>query len=218
MATMKKFNSPQQRPLPVFLLADVSGSMGADGKINALNQSVREMIATFAREENLPAAIQVCIITFGGEARLHTPLQPAARVTWRDMRADGGTPMGRAMEMAAELLENPGLVPSNAYCPTVVLVSDGQPTDNWRPGLERLTSQGRARKADRIALAIGADADEDMMVQFLNDVEKWVFHAQDARKIQQFFRYVSWNISSRSRSANPNVIMPMGEPFSLDNF
>ena len=40
------------------------------------------------------------IVTFGGEARLHTPLQPASAVKWSDMVADGGTPMGQAMTMA----------------------------------------------------------------------------------------------------------------------
>ena len=94
---LKEFTSTAARPLPVILLADVSGSMASEGKIDALNQSVREMLATFASTDDLRAEIHVAIITFGGDARLHTPLQVASAVKWSDMVADGGTPMGQAM-------------------------------------------------------------------------------------------------------------------------
>lgn len=53
------------RPLPVIVLADVSGSMAVNGKIDALNDAVSEMIATFAEEEDTRAVIHVSVITFG---------------------------------------------------------------------------------------------------------------------------------------------------------
>ena len=37
MATLKDFTVTKPRPLPVILLADVSGSMASEGKIDALN-------------------------------------------------------------------------------------------------------------------------------------------------------------------------------------
>src|SRR5437763_1821259 len=52
MSRLKEFTVPSARPLPVVLLADVSGSMSADGKIDALNAAVAEMLAAFAEEED----------------------------------------------------------------------------------------------------------------------------------------------------------------------
>lgn len=218
MNALKEFAQSRPRPLPVVLLADVSGSMGQDGKIEALNQAVREMVSTFGAESDPRAEIQVCVITFGGEARLHTPLQAARTVGWSDLQAGGGTPMGEAMTLAAGLIDDEQQIPSRAYRPTVLLVSDGIPTDDWQTGLRRLTKEGRAQKADRLALAIGGDADEKMLEAFLADSTRRVFRAEDARNIRAFFRFATMSVTSRSRSANPNVVPPIEDPFSLDQF
>lgn len=216
MSEFKAFTTSSARPLPVILLADVSGSMDAEGKIGALNQAVREMLQTFAESSELRAEIQVAVITFGDQAQLHTRLQPASQIAWTDLSASGSTPMGRAMELAADLIEDREQLPSRAYRPTVLLVSDGQPTDAWEQGLARLTTQGRAQKADRMALAIGADADEAMLRRFLAGPEKRLFRAQDARQIKEFFRLVTMSVSGRSRSANPNDAPPLQDPFDLE--
>lgn len=216
MSQLKEFTTSAARPLPVILLADVSGSMSVEGKIDALNQAVRDMLATFSGGDDLRAEIHVAIITFGGEARVHTPLQAARAVVWSDMVAGGGTPMGQAMVMAAELVEDRDKIPARAYRPTVVLISDGQPTDPWQTGLDRIARQGRAQKADRMALAIGGDADVDMLRRFVADERKEVFVAADARRIKDFFQFLSMTVTARSRSANPNDIPQMQSPFDLD--
>ena len=47
-AKLKAFAAPTARPLPVLVLADASGSMSQEGKIDALNVALREMISSFA--------------------------------------------------------------------------------------------------------------------------------------------------------------------------
>ena len=47
--------APQSRPLPVFVLADISGSMSVNGKIDALNEALKTMILSFGRESRLRA-------------------------------------------------------------------------------------------------------------------------------------------------------------------
>lgn len=204
MATLKEFTRSTPRPLPVILLADVSGSMAPEGKIQALNQSVRDMLSTFSDQEDMRADVQVSVVAFGGAARVHTELQSARDVKWGDMQADGGTPMGEAMSITADMIEDKSKIPSRAYRPTIVLVSDGHPTDDWKAGYDRLLLSERAQKADRLAMAIGSDADEAMLEQFMSDPSVGVFHANDAAQIQQFFRYVTMSVTQRSKSANPN--------------
>jgi len=71
MTTLKEFTAPTARPLPVIILADVSGSMATEGKIQALNHAVKEMIEAFREEDDLRAQIQVAVITFGaGDAKV----------------------------------------------------------------------------------------------------------------------------------------------------
>lgn len=216
MATLKKFSTTAARPLPVIVLADVSGSMASEGKITALNRAVRDMVSSFAAEEEGRAEIQVAIITFGDSSQLHTELQPAGQIEWADMSAGGLTPMGAAMELAADLIDDREAIPARAYRPTVVLVSDGIPTDDWATGLRRLTGEGRGSKAFRLALAIGGDADEGMLREFAGGPEATLYRAEDARRIRQFFEFLTMTVTHRSRSINPNAVPQVSSPFDLE--
>lgn len=209
---LKAFAAPQARPLPVIVLADVSGSMSENGKIDALNVALKEMISSFAKEPRLRAEIQVGLITFGGrEAHEHLPLVAANLIGGVEaFEATGATPMGSAFALAHKLLENKEQIPSRAYRPVLVLVSDGAPTDAWEAPLAALKASERGQKATRFAMAIGADADYNMLAQFTNDKEAPVFRADEARDIVRFFRMVTMSVVSRSSSATPD------QPVSLN--
>lgn len=218
MSSLKQFTISAPRPLPVIVLADVSGSMSENGKIQALNASLKDMIVTFGKESRMRAEIQVGLITFGGMARTHTDLTPANRITgFTDMSASGQTPMGAAFELACELLEDKERIPSRAYRPVLILLSDGLPTDEWEKPLERLCQAERAKKATRLAMAIGPDADEKMLKDFANDPEAPIFRAHNARDIHRFFRAVTMSVTCRSTSQNPNAAAPLIIPPPADD-
>ncbi|MFW5980943.1 MAG: vWA domain-containing protein [bacterium] len=203
---LNEFVRQEARPLPVILLLDVSGSMYGE-KIMALNKSVRSMIDNFADEESTQAEIHVAVVTFGGKVALHTDLKPAREIKWEDMNADGYTPLGAALDIASEIIEDKDKIPSRSYRPSVVLVSDGMPNDeDWEEKLNNFVNKGRTEKCDRWALGIGADANEAILEQFLGDREKKVFHAEDAVDIVKFFRFITMSTTSRSRSTNPNKV------------
>jgi len=205
---MKQFAAQTARPLPVIILADVSGSMEENAKIHSLKTALQGMIASFAKEGRLNAEIQVAVVTFGGEgAREHLKLTPAHMIErMDDLVAAGGTPMGSAFRLVAEMVENKELIPARAYRPTIVLVSDGWPTDDWEDAFKALTHSERAKKATRMAMAIGSDADKKMMASFINDPETPVFEAHHDQDIVRFFRAVSMSVTNRSRSTTPNQI------------
>ena len=205
---MREFAASKPRPLPVIILADTSGSMSIDGKMEALTLALKDMLISFSKENHLNAIIQVAIIAFGGEnASIILPLTSANEISgMQDLVASGGTPMGSAMTMARDLLEDKEQIPSRAYKPTLVLVSDGNPTDSWEQPFAELQESERASKAVRIAMGIGADANIHMLKQFINDPEMPVFKAHDAKDISRFFRAVSMSVTLRSRSTKPNQI------------
>jgi uncharacterized protein YegL len=218
----KDFTSSTMKPLPVIVLADVSGSMRKEGKIDALNGAIKKMIDTFADEEDLRAEIQVSIITFGDTAaRVHTELQAASQVEWTGMEANGGTPMGHAMDLANEMIEDQSRVPSEAYRPTLVLVSDGKPNDrdrNFYECLSRLIDEGRSSKAERIALGIGGDTNQEVLERFVNDPDKPIFSADDAGQIKEFFELVTMSVTKRSQSADPNSVPPVDDSTTINYF
>ena len=213
MATLKNFQSQSARPLPVILLADTSGSMSVDGKIDALNKSLKDMIGTFASESRLRAELQVAVITFGGTANVHLSLTAAHKIEHiNNLPADGGTPMGAAFTLAANMIEDKEQIPSRAYKPVVILVSDGHPTDNFASGLEQLMNGERSAKATRFAMGIGSDADFSLLGDFANDIEAPVFKAENARDIHRFFKAVTLSVTARSQSTTPNQTVPLSLP------
>ncbi len=207
---MTKFNPAnftvaKAKPLPVILLLDVSGSMGGES-IKQLNIAVKEMISDFASAEKNEVEILVSIITFGSEVLLHTPYTSAKDIDWKDLTVSGSTPMGTAFSMVKAMIEDKETTPSRAYRPTIVLVSDGEPTDSWEQPLRALVNDGRSNKCDRMAMAIGGAASNSVLNEFISGTENKVFTAADASQIQEFFKFVTMSVTTRTNSQNANVV------------
>ncbi|MEV0328963.1 VWA domain-containing protein [Micromonospora echinospora] len=195
------------RPLPVVVLADVSGSMAQDGKIDVLNQSISAMIRSFAAEDTVRGEILVGVVTFGGDgARLHHPPVPAREAQWTDMAASGRTPLGGALDLLADLLQDEEIIPRRAFQPTLVLVSDGMPTDEWHEALTRLLGTERGGKAVRLAVGIGQDMDQDaftVLNQFVANPAIPVMRADEIHRLSSFFAWVTMSVTTRVRSGRP---------------
>ena len=200
-----KFTAPKAKPLPVILLLDVSGSMSGP-KICNLNDAVRDMLNVFGDTENSETEIWVAIITFGAQVKLHQSLVSAGNIQWQDLSADGTTPLGVALEMAKAMIEDKDVVPSRAYRPTVVLVSDGQPDSGWEKPLNKFISDGRSAKCDRMAMAIGAGADESVLGKFIAGTQNPLFYAENAKQLRDFFKFVTMSVTIRTKSQTPNVV------------
>jgi uncharacterized protein YegL len=206
MENLNELIIQKARPLPVIILADSSGSMASDNKIGILNNAIREMIDSLKNENSLRAEIYFSVITFGeGGARPHLNFTKSNEINWHDLTPNGVTPMGDAFTITKTLLEDKNIIPSRSYAPTLVLLSDGMPTDNWEDPLNLLLSSPRASKAFRIAMSIGAGQDgKAVLKKFLGDSELEVFEAIQARDIKKFFRFVTMSVSQRAKSINPN--------------
>src|SRR5271169_307672 len=127
------------RPLHFIWILDCSGSMGGD-KIQQLNFAIREALPAMrdTADDNPNAQVLVRAVTFSTGARWHVSNPtPVASFTWTDVRASGVTDMGKALSMVAEQLKIPPMS-DRALPPVLVLVSDGQPTDNFTGGLKAL--------------------------------------------------------------------------------
>jgi len=120
-------------------------------------------------------------------------------------------------------LEDKDVIPSRACRPTVVLVSDGQPTDGWESPFEALITQGRSSKCFFMAMGIGENPGKQILEQFISQtpvlakvngtpVPNTVFHATDADKIHEFFRKVTMSETTRSKSQTPNAVPTSAEP------
>jgi len=202
----KKFSVPEAQPIPIVLLLDVSTSMHGV-KIDALNAAAKEMIASFSHEMGEFSTV-IAVITFGSAVSCHfnPPYKKSQEIEWIDLAVSGSTPMGEALKMAKSLIEDKETTKGKWYRPAVILISDGQPTDEWEAPMNDFINEGRSSKCDRMAMAIGHDANEAVLGRFTAGTENQLFFAHDAKDIHKFFKLVVMSVSKRSRSTNPNVL------------
>ncbi len=213
------FMRPEGRTLPVFLLIDVSGSMRGK-KIDTVNVAIKEMINTFKGIENPRGVINLCIITFDDQATVIKPLSAISDADVFELQAGGNTSMGLSFEKVTEMIEDYNVVSSRSYTPTIVLISDGNPTDyrvygkdeeqikKW-PSLNKLHTSERSSKAVRLAMGIGDDVNLELLKAFVNNPQIPIIRGKDNSTISKFFQWVTMTVSVRSVSADPNNIPQM---------
>jgi uncharacterized protein YegL len=206
MDTLNDFLIQKARPLPVIVAVDRSGSMSADGKIDALNIALKDFIDSIKNEDSAKAEIQIALFSFGNEnATCDLSLTSIDNAVFQTYGASGRTPMGKAFKMMKELVEDRDQIPSRSYKPTIVLLTDGQPNDEWQSSMYELINDGRSAKAFRIAMAIGDDADKDMLSKFVSSPE-YLITGESTRDIRKFFRFVTMSVTQRMKSQSPDML------------
>ena len=213
------YKAPEAKKLPVILLLDVSGSM-CGAKIDSLYDATIDMIGTFVAAQAKEQIIDVAIITFGDSVDLHTSYTPVKDLQEKGISkfvASGMTPMGTALRMAKDMIEDKNVTPSRIYRPAVVLVSDGGPNDSWERPMDEFINDGRAAKCQRFAVAIGNDADRSVLERFTQDPNAVLF-AEDAKDISEQFKTISMSISTMASTPDSkSVPKPSVEPKYDDN-
>ncbi len=170
-----EFARNSEQRCPCVLLLDTSGSMGEvvadsgrdlgytvqqDGqtyravsggttRIDLLNAGIRAYHTDIMQDSMASLRVEVSVITFGGTVQTVTPFVTVHDFTPPTLTANGDTPMGAAIFQAIEAVtERKRLLKQNGIeylRPWVILVTDGEPTDAWKPAAARV-KEGEAKK------------------------------------------------------------------------
>jgi uncharacterized protein YegL len=183
------------RPLHFIWICDCSGSMSVNGKIESLNNAIRDVIPLMQQEadRNPNAEILIRVIQFSSGAQWHTAQPtPIHDFKWTDLVAvvNGVTDMGNAMMLLAAELKSPPMT-DRALPPVLVLISDGQPTDDFSSGLKQLMEQPWGKKAVRIAIAVGTDADYEPLQKFIGHSEIQPLQANNPESLVKQIKWAS---------------------------
>lgn len=214
-----------KRELHFIWIVDCSGSMDGE-KIRSLNQAIHEALPQMRQvaDENPFAQILIRVIKFstGAQWQIPTPT-PVHEFKWTDLSAYGTTSLGEALRLAAQQLTMPPM-PERALPPVLVLVSDGQPTDNFEKGLKELLALPWGRKAVRVAIAIGRDCDREVLKRFIDNVEIEPLEANNPEALARSIRWVSTKVvqaasspPSQASSSTSKQNVPIQVPTDLTN-
>lgn len=207
MPLLDEVVSVPRRTMTLFFLIDTSGSMEGN-KIGAVNDAVVNVLPMLDEisQTNPDAEIKVAALEFSsGTKWLYTEPKLASEFVWQDVRAGGLTSLGAACAELSSKLSRSGYMQaaSGSFAPAIILLSDGGPTDDFQSGLAKLKANNWFKAAIKVAIAIGDDADKDVLKDFTGSSEA-VFTVHNIEALKQIIRVVavtSSQIGSKSSTA-----------------
>ena len=193
-----------RRQLQVILALDCSGSMQGD-RIASLNYALRTTLPELRKvaEENPEIDVRLRVLRFSTEAQWHVadPV-PVADARWSDLTAGGETSMGAAFRLIGEALT---AMPGRQLPPVVVLASDGYPTDDFEAGLDAFFASDHAAAAIRLAIAIGGEADMEVLERFIRHPSLKPLRANNASDL---VRHIKWATTAPVKTASSPTNAP----------
>jgi len=207
-----------RRTMVLFFMVDTSGSMHGT-KIGTVNTAIEEVLPVIAdlSENNADAEIKVAVLDFSTEAKWLTPAPILAKdYVWNALEVGGLTALGEACLKLNEKLSRSEFMNEvvGSFAPAIFLMSDGEPTDSYSRGLEKLRQNNWFKKAIKVAVAIGNDANTKVLEEFTGSVESVLtVHTPEAlKKMITFISVTASEIGSKSSSVGLGNIGASNDP------
>jgi uncharacterized protein YegL len=204
--------SQRSRRLPVYILADTSGSMAGE-PIVAVNQGLQMLKSELENEPRAVQTVWLCLISFGGQARLEVPLTELMAFNPPRLGAGGGTPLGEALRLLNQSIDEDLVLTtgqgSGDYKPLVFIFTDGEPTDDWRTAAQEVKQRARARTANIIAVGCGPQVNDAT----LKELTESAIH-MDSTSAGSFQKLIQWmsqsvkQVSVKPASGAPGAAAP----------
>jgi uncharacterized protein YegL len=179
--------------LDVVFVVDCSGSMSGE-RIGALNWAAKTVVPTMRAhaDEHPDIQLRIRVLRFGTGAAFATPHpEPIERFVWSNLVASGESDMGTAFRLLAAAFDAAGAANSATLPPVIVLFSDGYPSDDAEGGLAALLATDLGSRAVRIPIAIGQDADMQLLRGFSSDPALAPLRSPDVEMLVGRMRWVS---------------------------
>lgn len=183
-----------RRTMVLFFLVDTSGSMSGD-KIGAVNEAIREVIPEIndISSENADAQIKIAVLDFSSGAHwIYDKPVEADQFVWNNLEVGGLTDMGVAFKMLNEKLSRTEFMSdiTGSYAPAIFMMSDGAPTDDYKKELEELRKNKWFKVGIKVAVAIGDDANTDILKEFTGNEES-VTRVRTPEALKKMIRFAS---------------------------
>jgi uncharacterized protein YegL len=195
--------------VPVCLVLDISGSMSGE-PIQELQGGVQMFFDAIRMDEIAQYAAEISIVTFGGSVRKALDFMAIQRQDVPALIASGDTPMGQAINEALDLLERRKEDYKRAgvdyYQPWMVVMTDGEPTDDIGGAANRIVGLVANKKLSIFPIAIGGNANLQKLSTLSPGRPPLRLKGLNFR---EFFIWLSRSVSSASQSTP-------GEKIELD--
>lgn len=167
-----KINELTENPtarVPICLCLDTSGSMTGN-PIRELTQGVAKFYAEIKSNKLARYSADICIITFGTEVTKRVDFRDVEKQFVPELQAGGLTPMGQAVIKALDTLDfrkqEYKAVGVDYYQPWLVLMTDGQATDDISLAAQEVSQLVSGRRLTVFPIGIGEGANMTELARF----------------------------------------------------
>jgi uncharacterized protein YegL len=187
------------RRLPVYVLADCSGSM-TGAPIESVKSGIRELHNELMGDPQTIESAYLSVITFNSDAEQLVPLTELPMFSPPDLVASGTTSLGAALKLLVNRIENEVNETTEEqkgdWKPLVFLLTDGAPTDDWESAADVVR---RNVSCNVICVACGEGAEPEVLKRVSETV--MVMRDMTPDSFKQFFKWVSASIKQTSAKA-----------------
>jgi uncharacterized protein YegL len=175
-------------------------------RIRLLNAGLKALEEDLKSDPIAAKRGRVLVITYGGDDQVEiAPWQDAMDFSAPVLTANGRTPMAAAVVAALDAIEAQKVEMRAAGVsykrPIMMLMSDGNPTDEWESVAERCRAAEEAKHVNVMAIAVGEEADKDVLDQF--SVKQAV--KLDGLKFKELFVWLSQSVRAVSRATKGEI-------------
>lgn len=189
------------RRLPIYFLLDVSESMLGEN-LYRLEEGLQHIIGELRTDPHALETAWVSVIAFAGKAREVVPLTELPSVHLPQLPVGGGTSLGRALMFMMDQIDakvrRSTAEQKGDWKPIVFLITDGKPTDDVAPALERWKHY--ADRVTLVAVSIGRNADLRVLNRLTEADKVLTLSDVTAEGFGKFINWVTETVRSRSRS------------------
>lgn len=173
----------------VFFIIETSAAMEGT-KISIINEAMRELLIDLKkRSDNEGVITKLAIMQFSNEAEWLTPIPVDVEdFSWNDLETCCGANLGEACKLLDSKLHIGEFFQNKVVnlAPVIILMSDGDLTDDFTSGLARLKENLWFRHGIKLAFSFGDDMNKDILKDFTgsyefvltvhtsNELRKWI--------------------------------------------
>jgi len=172
--------------------------------IKELQEGVDTFLDELLEDEVAKYSAEVAIVTFGDDVEVLVDFAAVTRQEVPTLKAGGSTPMGEAVEIAIDLLntrkEEYKRAGVDYYQPWLVLMTDGEPTDDISRASRNIDDLTQRNRLAVIPIGIGKDANMRELAKLSGNQKPRQLEELNSKDFKDFFLKLSKSISRASQS------------------